>query len=121
MDFGTLTVAHLGRVSHSPTQSDVESLGSVNIALVPVGDGTSLNAAKAAEVISMLEPNIVIPMYYDTPHSKLNLDPLSKFLKEMGITQLETLNPTKSPMPTLLPKKKRTSSRWTQKSCPRLL
>jgi len=91
MDFGTLTVAHLGRVSHSPTQSDVESLGSVNIALVPVGDGTSLNAAKAAEVISMLEPNIVIPMYYDTPHSKLNLDPLSKFLKEMGITQLETL------------------------------
>jgi L-ascorbate metabolism protein UlaG (beta-lactamase superfamily) len=91
MDFGTLTVAHLGRVSHSPTQSDVESLGSVNIALVPVGDGASLNAAKAAEVISMLEPNIVIPMYYDTPHSKLNLDPLSKFLKEMGITQLETL------------------------------
>ncbi|HOE35527.1 MAG: MBL fold metallo-hydrolase [Chloroflexi bacterium] len=91
MDFGTLTVAHLGRVSHTPTQSDIESMGSVNIALVPVGDGASLNASKAAEVISMLEPNIVIPMYYDTPQSKLNLDPLSKFLKEMGITQLETL------------------------------
>ena len=91
MDFGTLTVAHLGRVSHSPTQSDIESMGSVNIALVPVGDGASLNASKAAEVISMLEPNIVIPMYYETPQSKLNLDPLSKCLKEMGITQLETL------------------------------
>ena len=46
MDFGTLTVAHLGRVSHSPTQSDVEAKGSVNIALVPIGDGASLNAAK---------------------------------------------------------------------------
>jgi len=29
MDFGTLTVAHLGRVSHTPTQSDIESMGSV--------------------------------------------------------------------------------------------
>lgn len=97
MDFGTLTVAHLGRVSHTPTQSDIESMGSVNIALVPVGDGASLNASKAAEVISMLEPNIVIPMYYETPHSKLPLDPLSKFLKEMGLTELETMESYKIP------------------------
>ena len=91
MDFGTLTVAHLGQLTQTPTQSDIESLGTVNIALVPVGDGVSLNASKAAEVISMLEPNIVIPMQYETPQSKMNLDPLSKFLKEMGLTQLETM------------------------------
>ncbi|MFZ3070218.1 MAG: MBL fold metallo-hydrolase [Anaerolineaceae bacterium] len=91
MDFGTLTVAHLGQLTQTPSQSDVESLGTINIALVPVGDGASLNASKAAEVISMLEPNIVIPMQYDTPQSRMNLDPLSKFLKEMGLTQLETM------------------------------
>ncbi len=60
-----LTVAHLGRVFAFPTQSDVEAMGSVNIALVPIGRRRQLNA-EAAEVISMLEPNIVIPMYYDT-------------------------------------------------------
>jgi L-ascorbate metabolism protein UlaG (beta-lactamase superfamily) len=41
-------------------------LGPVNIALVPVGGGNSFNAAKAAEVISLLEPNLVIPMQYDS-------------------------------------------------------
>ena len=90
-DFGGLTVAHLGQLNQVPSQSAIEELGTVHIALVPVGDGTSLNASKAAEVISMLEPNIVIPMHYETPWSKLALDPLSKFLKEMGITQLETM------------------------------
>jgi len=61
----------------------------VNVALVPVGDKESLNAAKAAEIIALLEPNIVIPMHYATPTSLIKLDPLSKFLKEMGIEKVE--------------------------------
>jgi L-ascorbate metabolism protein UlaG (beta-lactamase superfamily) len=44
-----------------------------------------LNAAKAAEVVSLLEPNIVIPMHYATKGCKLQLDSLGKFLKEMGL------------------------------------
>ena len=90
-DLGNLTVCHLGQVNSIPSQSNIEELGNINIALVPVGDGGALNASKAAEVISMLEPNIVIPMHYETPYSKLALDPLAKFLKEMGITSLETM------------------------------
>lgn len=96
-DFGTLTVAHLGQMNQVPSQSSIEELGSINIALVPVGEGGALNASKAAEVISMLEPNIVIPMQYETPQSKLPLEPLSKFLKEMGLTQLETMESYKVP------------------------
>ncbi len=42
--------------------------------------------AKAAELVSMIEPNIVIPMHYELPGLKLTLDPLEKFLKEMGAT-----------------------------------
>ena len=90
-DFDGLTIAHLGDLSQVPSQSEVEALGTVNVALVPVGGGNGLNAAKAAEVISLLEPNIVIPMHYEHPASKLSLDPLSKFLKEMGLTAHETL------------------------------
>lgn len=97
LDYGKLTVLHLGQANIVPSQTLIEELGNINIALVPVGEGGALNASKAAEVISMLEPNIVIPMHYETPFSKLDLDPLSKFLKEMGITQLETMETYKLP------------------------
>lgn len=103
LDYGKLTVLHLGKISSVPSQSLIESLGNINIALVPVGEGGALNASKAAEVISMLEPNIVIPMHYETPHSKLGLDPLSKFLKEMGITTLETMETYKVASNTAFP------------------
>lgn len=95
-DYGNMTIMHLGQANNIPPQNAVEELGQINIALVPVGEGGALNASKAAELISMLEPNIVIPMHYATPHSKLAFEPLSKFLKEMGITQLETMESYKA-------------------------
>lgn len=84
-DYDGITVAHLGDIQQIPTQSEIEQLGTVNVALVPVGGGNGLNAAKAAEVVSMLEPDIVVPMHYATPDSKIKLDELNKFLKEMGL------------------------------------
>lgn len=90
IDYNGLTIAHLGELNSVPSQTEVEGLGEVNIALVPIGGQTSLNAAKAAEVISLLEPNIVIPMHYGMSNSLMMLDPLSKFLKEMGLTTVET-------------------------------
>jgi L-ascorbate metabolism protein UlaG (beta-lactamase superfamily) len=101
-DYDGLNIAHLGDLRQLPTQAEVEALGSVHVALVPVGGGGGLNAAKAAEVISMIEPNIVIPMHYAHPVSKMSLDPLAKFLKEMGLTAHETLPSikiTRSSMP----------------------
>jgi L-ascorbate metabolism protein UlaG (beta-lactamase superfamily) len=88
-DYEGVTVAHLGDLSRVPSQTEVEALGTVHIALVPVGGGASLNAAKAAEVVALLEPGIVIPMHYATPGSSLKLAPLSKFLKEMGLAEME--------------------------------
>lgn len=84
-DYDGITVAHLGDLRNVPSQAEVEALGTVNVVLVPVGGGGGLNAAKAAEVVSLLEPNLVIPMHYSTPDVKVQLDSLNKFLKEMGL------------------------------------
>jgi L-ascorbate metabolism protein UlaG (beta-lactamase superfamily) len=89
-DYDGITVAHLGDLRQVPSQTEVEALGTVNIALVPVGGGNGLNASKAAEVVSLLEPNIVIPMHYATPEAKVELDSLGKFLKEMGLGKQES-------------------------------
>ncbi|MCZ2126272.1 MAG: MBL fold metallo-hydrolase [Anaerolineales bacterium] len=101
-DYEGITVAHLGDIQETPTQSEVEALGTVNILLVPVGGGASLNAAKAAETVSVIEPNIVVPMHYASDASKIKLDPLSKFLKEMGLGKVEpqpSLKATRSSLP----------------------
>jgi L-ascorbate metabolism protein UlaG (beta-lactamase superfamily) len=101
-DYDGITVAHLGDLQQVPTQSEIESLGTINVALVPVGGGGGLNAAKAAEVISLIEPNIVIPMHYATPAVKVSLESLNKFVKEMGLSKPDTqpsLKATRSGLP----------------------
>jgi L-ascorbate metabolism protein UlaG (beta-lactamase superfamily) len=84
-----MAICHLGDLNHVPTQSQVEGMGSINILMVPVGGKQALNASQAAEVISLIEPNIVIPMHYRLPEITIDLDPVSKFLKEMGVTKAD--------------------------------
>lgn len=90
-DFNGLTIAHLGNLSFVPSQAQIENLGAVDIALVPVGGGGSLSASQASEVISLIEPSIVVPMQYKTGEEKPKLGAVSRFLKEMGMTKLEPL------------------------------
>jgi L-ascorbate metabolism protein UlaG (beta-lactamase superfamily) len=100
-DYMGITVAHLGDMRSVPPQNEIEALGTVHIVLVPVGGGSGLNAAKAAEIVSLLEPNIVIPMHFNTPALKVPLDRLDKFLKEMGLHEAETLPSLKVTKPSL--------------------
>lgn len=85
-DYGGLTVAHLGDMKKVPSQTQIDALEQVSILLVPVGGGNTLNAAQAAELVSMLEPNIVVPMHYQIPNLKLELEAVDRFLKEMGVS-----------------------------------
>lgn len=89
-DYDGLTVAHLGDMHKVPTQAQIEALEQVHVLLVPVGGGQSLNAAQAAEIVSMLEPNIVIPMHYQIDGLAVPLDGVERFLKEMGIAEAPT-------------------------------
>ena len=101
-DYEGVTVAHLGDLRRVPSQAEIEALGTVHVALVPVGGGGGLTAAKAAEVVSLLEPGYVIPMHYGTPASALKLAPLSRYLKEMGLGNIEaqpSLKVTRSTVP----------------------
>ncbi len=86
-DYNGLKIAHLGDLDKVPSQTEIEALEEVSILLLPVGGGNSLNAAQASELVSMLEPNIVVPMHYKLPGLKLELEEVDRFLKEMGVTE----------------------------------
>jgi L-ascorbate metabolism protein UlaG (beta-lactamase superfamily) len=88
VQYNGLSVAHLGDLRHVPDQSTIEAMGEVNVALVPVGAGGALKASEAAEVIALIEPEYIVPMHYAVPGIKLDLDPVEKFLKEMGVSKV---------------------------------
>lgn len=88
-DYEGVSVAHLGDLRRVPTQAEVEALGNVHVALVPVGGGGGLTSSKAIEVISLLEPGIVIPMHYSIPGCGIKLAKVDRFLKEMGLGDIQ--------------------------------
>lgn len=101
-EFDSMTVCHLGDLGHVPAQEEVEALGDVDVLLVPVGGLHTIDASRAAEVISLIEPGLVIPMHYKTPVEEARLQAVDKFLKEMGMTSLPPqpeLKVTRSSLP----------------------
>lgn len=85
-----VVVCHLGALGNIPTQAQVEAMGGVHVLLLPVGLPKGLTAEMASEVVSLIEPDIVVPMQYKTPNLTLPREPVTRFLKEMGITQAAT-------------------------------
>jgi L-ascorbate metabolism protein UlaG (beta-lactamase superfamily) len=88
-DFGEVTVCHLGDLGHVPTQTQVEEIGKVDVLLVPVGGKFTLDAKRAAEVVGLVEPGLVVPMHYELPGLVQELDPLEPFLREMGVKEAD--------------------------------
>lgn len=82
-----LVICHLGGLGHTLSAAQVEALSDVSVLLVPVGSPDALDAARAVEVIGQIEPAIVIPMMYKTGPEMLNLEPLDRFAKEMGLKE----------------------------------
>lgn len=85
IDIEGLSLAHLGDLGESLNSKQMDKLGGIDILFIPVGGKYTLDAKKALEVISQIEPRIVIPMHYKTKDSKIDIDGLDKFIKEIGI------------------------------------
>lgn len=84
LELDDVRICHLGDLGHVPTPEQVEDLSGVDVLLAPVGGNSTIGAAAAAETVSLLEPKLVIPMHYQTPADKADLEPLERFLKEIS-------------------------------------
>ena len=84
-----LVICHLGDLGHILQEEQLEEVADADLLLVPIGGQHTINATQAAEVISQVEPHIVIPMHY-SPTEGDAANPLDKFCREMGI---EAINP----------------------------
>ncbi len=90
MEVDEVSVCHLGDLGHVLTTEQVEEIEKVDVLLLPVGGVSTINAPTAAEVVRQLEPKVVIPMHYKTPALNRELEPVERFLKEMGIKEVNS-------------------------------
>lgn len=81
-----IKIVHLGDLGQTLDTKQLEKLEGTDILLIPVGGTYNLNAKQAVEVISQIEPRIVIPMHYKVDGLKLDIDGVDKFVKELGLT-----------------------------------
>jgi len=86
IEIDDISVAHLGDLGDVLDNAQLEKLVGTDVLLIPVGGKYTLDAKKAVEVISQIEPRIIIPMHYKTKDVKYDLDPIDKFIKEIGLT-----------------------------------
>lgn len=88
MEADGVSVLHCGDLGLVLDDNFIDTLGQVDVLLVPVGGVYTITAQEAVSLVKRVEPRIVIPMHYN--HDKLKqegfsqLSRIDEFLKEMG-------------------------------------
>jgi len=80
-------IAVLGHIEAPISDDDLESIGIVDVVIVPVGGGGyTLDARDAAVVVRQLSPKVVIPTHYADKDIVYEVpqEELEPFIKEMG-------------------------------------
>jgi L-ascorbate metabolism protein UlaG (beta-lactamase superfamily) len=77
-DVADLCLAHLGHLHHTLTPGHLADLGPIDVVLVPVDGGYTLNQPEMIEVLQQIKPKIAVPMHVFTQMT------LEKFLARAG-------------------------------------
>lgn len=96
---GGISVAHLGDLGHQLSLEQLDSIGSVDAVLIPVGGFYTLGAADAMQVCEALTPSWIIPMHYrHAPYGLPNVGGVEDFLT---LWEPENVHPADGPSLTL--------------------
>ena len=66
------------------TTEQLEEIDEIDILIIPIGGKYTINGKEAAEIISQIEPRMVIPMHYKIENVNIDLEGVDGFLKVMG-------------------------------------
>jgi len=82
-EVANLCIAHLGHLHHTLNQQQLNEIGRVDVVMVPVDGGVTLDLEGMAEVLQALKAPLMIPMHYFSTYS------LQRFLSVLGEKSFE--------------------------------
>ena len=86
-----MAICHMGDFGQDKFEEhQLEEIGDVDILMIPVGGKYTIDYKEAVNVISQIEPKIVIPMHYKVKDLNIDLEGPEKFLKEIGLIPEKT-------------------------------
>lgn len=87
IEIGDVRIALLGNIAPKLTEDQLESIGVVDILILPVGgNGYTLDATSASTLSRQIDPKVIIPIHYADSALKYEVpqDTLETFTKELG-------------------------------------
>lgn len=87
---GEVRIGLLGNIAPKLSEEQLESLGVLDIVIMPVGgNGYTLDATSATQLARSIEAKVVIPVHYQDPGLKYEVPQagLEEFVKELGAAQ----------------------------------
>ena len=82
----------VGNIENKLTDDQLENIGVVDFAILPVGgNGYTLDVIGATSIIRQLDPKVVIPVHYSdaTLHYEVPQDSVDEFVKNLGAPVVE--------------------------------
>lgn len=87
-------LAHMGDIGHMLSPKQLDTLGPVDVLLIPVGGFYTVNAEQAKALVDAIRPRLVVPMHYrrgDQGLQKIEeLAPFLSLFSEDVVTWLDT-------------------------------
>ena len=82
-----LTICHLGSLSTRPPERVLRPVAAVDILVVPVGGAEAISTTEAAELVSELEPRLMVPLFCAPTAEHETL--LARLCREMEIAAVQ--------------------------------
>lgn len=84
IDAEDISIGFLGAIDRALTESEVEALGTIDVLMVPVGGGTVISKDQASDLVSQIEPRLVIPCYFEVEGLKTAFGSVEPFCRDLA-------------------------------------
>lgn len=87
IEVGDVRIALIGHIDAKLSEAQLEEIGIIDLVILPIGgNGYTLDATSAAQLLRSMDAKVVIPIHYADPAVKYEVhqDELEVFVKEFG-------------------------------------